>query len=98
MMTKVAGQPVQPLPANAARATKVARVWGSFGPGFPDLGVCEISGDALREHGHTGLHLMIASEDFTRESVERFPGFRFVWTGIVNPSGGERRDNFKRLL
>jgi hypothetical protein len=77
------------LPFNAVPAETVRRI-GSLGLGFPDMGIAVINGQE---------ELMTWGQNFTRGSVEKWAGYRFVFTGFVSDLESDtKRENYERLF
>jgi len=90
-LTKITDTPIQPIPANAIRATKKAHVMAHSLLGERDRGVFADKLDAQ-------LHLMTWGKCHTVETVLRHANRTFVWVGTCSDAAGEKpRDMFEEI-
>lgn len=91
----VTAKPLSKLPANAYRARRVAHVETMRKPlASPDYGI--FIQDGLPAGWSPTL--MTWGCNFDRAQVDRSPGRKFVFVGLVGNGKGDLRENFEEVL
>ncbi len=90
-LTKITTKPLQPIPDNAIRATKIAHVMTHSLLGDRDRGI-------FTDKLNIQLHLMTWGKCHTREVVEKHANRTFVWVGTCSDVAGEKqRDMYEEI-